>query len=72
MQVGDLYKVKSYISGREAWNGRTGLFVGRDVIERSDGYKVVNYVFLVGGKRRIVDGSFLNVLERLVVADWNA
>lgn len=71
MQVGDLYKVKSYISGREAWNGRAGLFVGRDVIERSDGYKVVNYVFLVGGKRRIVDGSFLNVLERLVVVDWD-
>ncbi len=44
------------------------LYLGEDVIERSDGVSIVNHAVLVRGQRRIIDRTFLRYLEPLTNA----
>jgi hypothetical protein len=61
MKVGELYIGKSWsIFGR-----LPALYLGEDIIERSDGRKIINYAFWVDGKRVLADRSLISYLEPL-------
>jgi len=73
MKIGELYEVRhNWLLPRgtnEFWsNCGPVLYLGEDVIERSDGVRIVNHAVLVKGQRRILDGSFLKFLEPLTKA----
>ncbi len=70
MKVGDLYEVKhKWLLPRDSsefWsNCGPVLYVGEDVIVRTDGVRVVNHVVLVDGMKRLLDQTFLKFLEPL-------
>lgn len=60
-----LYKLKCqwYNRGMSAWENQFALYVGESVINRNDGVKITNLVFLLNGERRITDQSFWRCLE---------
>jgi len=61
MQVGELYIGKSW----SAFGSSPALYLGEDIIERSDGRKIINYAFWVDGKRVLADRSLISYLEPL-------
>ena len=62
MQVGELYIGRWDLS---VLGGLPALYLGEDIIERSDGRKIINYAFWVGGQRVIADISLLSYLKPL-------
>ena len=65
MKVGDLYELKCqwYNRGMSDWENHFALHVGESVINRDDGEKITNLVFLLNGERRITDQSFWRCIE---------
>jgi hypothetical protein len=45
------------------WENHFALHVGESVINRDDGVKITNLVFLLNGERRITDQSFWRCIE---------
>ena len=70
MKVGELYTLSKYGQHHTfgAWKGKIALYLGEDVINRSDGVTIINHAFMVNGERRITDRSFLKMLEPLTIA----
>jgi hypothetical protein len=66
--VGELYKVKHAwhlslpFSERDHWKNRLGMYVGESIINRDDGVKITNLVFLLNGEMRLADQSFLRCI----------
>jgi hypothetical protein len=60
-----LYKLKPQYTnhGFTDWENQFALYVGESVINRDDGVKITNLVFLLNGERRITDQSFWRCLE---------
>jgi hypothetical protein len=70
MKKGELYEVRhTWLLPRDSekfWkNCGPVLYLGEDVILRSDGITVTNHVVLAAGTQRILDQSFLKYLEPL-------
>ena len=68
MKAGELYEVRhTWLlphSTSDFWSScGPVLYVGEDVIVNQDGKKIVNYVVLAAGQRRVLDKSFLKFLE---------
>jgi hypothetical protein len=65
VKSGKLYKLKSrwYSRGMGDWENKFALHVGESVINRDDGVKITNLVFLLNGERRITDQSFWRCIE---------
>ncbi len=70
MVKGKLYRYNSFNSfGGPFWKEAGPiLYLGEDVIERTDGVRIVNHTVLVKGQRRILDRTFLRYLEPLTKA----
>ena len=70
MQVGDLYEVSDVRMGFGPDGKVYGpvLYLGEDVIERSDGVRIVNHAVLVQGQKRILDKTFLKFLVPLTTS----
>ena len=70
MKVGELYilskRGQHHTFG--SWKGKVALYLGEDIINRSDGATIINHAFMVNGERRITDRSFLKMLEPLTIA----
>ena len=66
MEVGKLYMItyRGVYRNREYAN-RPVVYLGEDIINRSDGVKVVNHKLLLGGEVRIVDASFLPLFKEI-------
>jgi len=65
MQVGELYTVTPGYYLFRGWKGLPALYLGEEIIERPDGRPIINYLFLVGGQRRLADRSLLKHLKPL-------
>ena len=65
MKVGDLVKFDRINGHTTHLNNKIALYLGEDIIERSDGRKIINYAFWVGGQRVIADISLLSYLKPL-------
>ena len=65
MKVGELYKLKTRYRNKGFcdWEDQLVLHVGESIINRDDGVKITNLVFLLKGERRITDLSFSRCLE---------
>jgi len=67
MKVGELYKLKRgwslAMDVRKSWENRLGMYVGESIINRDDGVKITNLVFLLNGEIRLADQSFLRCIE---------
>ena len=68
MKVGELYEVghKWLLphTRREFWSDCGPiLYLGEDVIERADGIKITNHAVLACGEYRLLDATFLRLLE---------
>jgi hypothetical protein len=68
VKVGELYEVRHKWllphDNREFWAScGPVLYLGKDVIERSDGKCIVNHAVLAGGEHRLLDTTFLRLLE---------
>ena len=68
MEIGKLYEVRHKWllphSTSDFWsNCGSVLYLGEDIIHRSDGVTVINHAVLVDGQHRILDQSFLKFLE---------
>ena len=68
MKEGELYEVRhTWLLPRDSmefWkNCGPVLYLGEDVIIRSDGVAVVNHAVFVKGVHRIIDRTFLKFLE---------
>ena len=63
MKVGELYilskRGQHHTFG--SWKGKIALYLGEDIINRSDGVIIINHAFMVNGERRITDRSFLKM-----------
>jgi len=70
MKVGELYILSKRCTHNtfRDWKGKPALYLGEDIINRSDGATITNHIFLLGGERRITDPSFLKSLEHLTTA----
>ena len=70
MKVGELYILsrRGHHKSFNAWKGKIALYLGEDVINRSDGVTIINHAFMLGGEKRITDRSFLKMLEPLTIA----
>ena len=66
MKVGSLYELPYYIhmtgESRERWR-KPALYLGEDLIHRSDGVTIVNHKFIVGGTVLLADRTFLTSLR---------
>ena len=70
MKVGELYTLSmrgQHLTFNE-WRGKVALYLGENIINRSDGVTIINHAFMVNGERRITDRSFLKMLEPLTNA----
>ena len=69
MKVGKLYTLRKRCTHNtfKDWKGKPALYLGEDIIERTDGVTITNHAFLLGGERRITDPSFLKSLEPLTL-----
>jgi len=70
MKIGELYYIKhTWLlphSNFEFWSTcESMMYIGEDVIDRFDGVTIINHAVLAGGERRIVDRTFLDLLEPL-------
>ena len=67
MKVGELYTLSKHGQHHTlgSWKGKIALYLGEDIINRSDGVTIINHAFMVNGERRITDRSFLKMLEPL-------
>ena len=68
MKVGELYEVRHKWllphDNREFWSSCGPiLYLGEDVIDRSDGKSIVNHAVHAGGKHCLLDATFLRLLE---------
>ena len=77
MKVGELYEVRhTWLlphSTSDFWSScGPVLYVGEDAIVNQDGKKIVNYVVLAGGERRVLDQSFLKFLEPISCSNRKA
>ena len=70
MKVGELYILSKRGNHHtfDMWKGKPALYLGEDIIERSDGVTIINHAFMVNGERRITDRSFLKMLDPLTTA----
>ena len=70
MKVGELYTLSKYGQHHTfgSWKGKIALYLGEDIINRSDGVIIINHAFMVNGERRITDRAFLKMLEPLTIA----
>lgn len=64
MKVGELYEIAhAWLMSRDEGDFWMDcgpiLYLGEDVIDRSDGVRIVNHAVFVKGQRRIVDQTFL-------------
>ena len=63
MQPGQLYACTYYganvTTGKREWYYKMCLYVGIDPIARDDGRIIFNHSFMVDGKKRITDKTFL-------------
>ena len=69
MKVGELYILSKRATHQtfSEWKGKVALYLGEDVINRSDGVTIINHAFMVNGERRITDRSFLKMLDVLTL-----
>jgi hypothetical protein len=69
VKVGELYTLSKYGQHHTfgSWKGKIALYLGEDIINRSDGVTIINHAFMVNGERRITDRSFLKMLEPLTL-----
>lgn len=60
-----LYKLKPQYTNRgfTDWENKFALHIGESIINRDDGVKITNLVFLLNGEQRITDQSFWRRLE---------
>ena len=67
MKVGELYILSKRGTHHtfSEWKGKPALYLGEDVINRTDGVTIINHAFMVNGERRITDRSFLKMLDPL-------
>jgi len=67
VKVGELYTLSKRGQHHTfgSWKGKIALYLGEDIINRSDGVTIINHAFMVNGERRITDRSFLKMLEPL-------
>ena len=70
MKVGELYILSRRGNHHtfSEWKGKPALYLGEDIIERSDGVTITNHAFMLGGERRITDRSFLKMLDPLTTS----
>ncbi len=70
MKVGELYILSKRGNHHtfDMWKGKPALYLGEDIIERSDGVTIINHAFMLGGERRITDRSFLKMLDPLTTS----
>ena len=70
MKVGELYILsrRGHHPTFNEWRGKIALYLGEDIINRTDGVTIINHAFMLGGERRITDRSFLKMLEPLTFA----
>ena len=70
MKVGELYVLSSraHHNTFNEWRGKVALYLGEDIINRSDGVTITNHAFMLGGERRITDRSFLKMLDPLTTS----
>ena len=70
MKVGELYILSKRSTHQtfSEWKGKPALYLGEDIIERSDGVTIINHAFMLGGERRITDRTFLKMLEPLTIS----
>ena len=74
MKVGKQYEVRHEWllphDNREFWSSCGPiLYLGEDVIERSDGKRIINHAVLARGKHHILDTTFLRLLEPINEGD---
>jgi len=67
VKVGELYILSKRATHQtfSEWSGKPALYLGEDIINRSDGVTTVNHAFILGGEKRITDVSFLKMLDAL-------
>ena len=70
MKIGDLYRCTWHTRAspspiRNDCTDQLCLYVGEDEINRADGVKIVNHIFLVSGVLRIVDKTFLKYMNQI-------
>ena len=65
MKIGELYYIKHTWLLPHSNFEFCMMYIGEDVIDRSDGVTIVNHAVLAMGERRIVDRTFLDLLEPL-------
>jgi len=68
VKVGEIYEVKHKwllpAGSSDFWsNCGPVLYLGEDIIDRTDGIKIINHVVFVDGETRILDKTFLKFLE---------
>ena len=70
MKVGELYILSKRGTHHtfSEWKGKPALYLGEDVINRTDGVIIINHAFMVNGERRITDRSFLKMLDPLTTS----
>ena len=70
MKVGELYILSKRATHQTfgEWMGKPALYLGEDIINRSDGVTITNHTFMVGGEKRITDRSFLKMLDVLTLS----
>ena len=70
MKVGELYILSKRATHQtfSEWQGKPALYLGEDIIERSDGVTIINHAFMLGGERRITDRTFLKMLDPLTTS----
>jgi hypothetical protein len=68
LYMADLSSYRSYQKNddtRKRWEGKPVLYLGEDIINRSDGVTVVNHKFLVGGAVTATDVTFLKYIKEI-------
>jgi hypothetical protein len=71
MKVGELYRCTltgnrtAFQDTRDRWHNKLCLYMGEDIIDRSDGVRIVNHKFLLNGNARLVDRTFLKYFSRV-------
>jgi len=70
MKIGELYILSKRGNHHtfDMWKGKPALYLGEDIIERSDGVTITNHAFMLGSERRITDRSFLKMLDPLTIS----
>ena len=70
MKVGELYILSKRATHQtfSEWQGKPALYLGEDIIERSDGVTITNHAFMLGGERRLTDRTFLKMLDPLTTS----